>query len=136
MRKLDGKVVVLTGAAAGIGKQVAIRCATEGAKLAICDIKTNKLMVTGELCEKEGAQVLAVTCDVSKYDELKAFVDKTVERFGTVDVLVNNAAFVPLPPRPFLEYDISILDSTMQAGLYAVWHLMKLCFPYMMDMRC
>lgn len=130
MGKLDGKVVVLTGASAGLGKQIAIRCAAEGAKLAICARTTNKLMVTAELCEKQSAEVLAVTCDVSKYDDLEMFVNKTVERFGTVDVLINNANFLA-DRKPFLDHGISMLDEALQTGLYAHWHLMKLCFPYM-----
>ena len=129
-KKLDGKVVILTGASAGLGKQMSIRLAQEGAKLAICARSVDKLKVTAELCEAEGAEVLAEKCDVSKYDDLKKFVDKTVKRFGTIDVLVNNANY-EADRQLFLNQDVKELDKALQTGVYAHWHLMKLCYPYM-----
>ena len=130
MKRLEGKVIVLTGVSAGLGKQLAICLAREGARLAICASRVEKLMETAELCKKEGGEVLAVTCDVSKYDDLKNLVDKTIERFGTVDVLINNANF-EADRMDFLAQDISMLDTALHTGVYAHWHLMKLCYPYL-----
>ena len=59
MRRLEGKVIILTGASAGLGKQMSIRLAQEGAKLAICARSVDKLKVTAKLCEDEGAEVFA-----------------------------------------------------------------------------
>jgi NAD(P)-dependent dehydrogenase (short-subunit alcohol dehydrogenase family) len=129
-KRLDGKVIILTGVSAGLGKQLAVCLAREGAKLAICARRVEKLMATAALCEQEGAEVLALPCDVSKYDDLKNLVEKTVERFGTVDVLINNANF-EADRMPFLDQDISMLDTALHTGVYAHWHLMKLCYPYM-----
>ncbi len=130
MKRLDGKVVVLTGVSAGLGKQISVCLAREGAKLAICARRTDKLMATAELCEKEGAEVLALTCDVSKYEDLKNFIDKTIKRFGTVDVLINSANF-EADRLDFVDQDISMLDTALHTGVYAHWHLMKLCYPYL-----
>jgi len=132
MGKLDGKVAIVTGASSGLGKQFARRLAYEGAKVAICGRTESKLMDTKKLCEDEGSEALAFPCDVTRYDDLKAFVDATSERFGTVDILVNNAHDIALP-RSFFEYDIPILDNELHSSLYATWHMMKLCFPYMKD---
>ena len=129
-KRLEGKVVILTGASAGLGKQMSIRLAQEGAKLAICARRVDKLKITAELCEAEGAEVLAEKCDVSKYDDLKKFVDKTVKRFGTIDVLVNNANY-EADRQLFLDQDVVELDKALHTGVYAHWHLMKLCYPYM-----
>ncbi len=129
-KRLAGKVVVLTGASAGLGKQISIRLAHEGAKLAICARSEDKLMATAKLCEAEGAEVLAMMCDVSKYEDLKNFVDKTVGRFGTIDVLVNNANF-EADRKLFLDQDLEMLDKALHTGVYAHWHLMKLCYPYL-----
>lgn len=129
-KRLEGKVVILTGASAGLGKQMSIRLAQEGAKLAICARSVDKLKITAELCEAEGAEVLAEKCDVSKYDDLKKFIDKTVKKFGTIDVLVNNANF-EADRMLFLDQDVEMLDKSLQTGVYAHWHLMKLCYPYM-----
>jgi len=128
--RLKGKVVIVTGVSAGLGKQISIRLAQEGAKLAICARRVEKLKETAELCEAEGVEVLAMKCDVSKYDDLKKFVDKTVERFGTIDVLINNANF-EADRLLFLDQDIEMLDKALQTGVYAHWRLMKLCYPYM-----
>jgi len=66
------------------------------------------------------------------YDSLVDFVEKTAARFGTIDVLVNNAHTIT-NPMPFLEKSIEELDIEMHSSLYAYWHLMKLCFPYLKD---
>ncbi len=132
LKRLEGKVVVLTGVSAGLGKQLAICLAREGAKLAICARRTDKLMETAQLCKNEGGEVLAIPCDVSKYDDLKNLIDKTIERFGTVDVLINNANF-EADRMAFLDQDVSMLDTALHTGVYAHWHLMKLCYPYLKD---
>ena len=129
--RLKGKVVVLTGASAGLGKQISIRLAQEGAKLAICARRVDKLKETAELCEAEGAEVLTEKCDVSKYDDLKKFVNKIIKKFGTVDVLINNANYEGGNHEFFLNQDIERLDIQLHTGVYAHWSLMKLCYPYM-----
>lgn len=132
MGKLDGKVVVITGASSGLGKHMAIRFAHEGAKVAICARRESRLMETKQLCENEGcSDVLAFPCDIMRYDDLKAFVDKIGERFGTIDALINNAHTITVPFRSFFDYTVENLDTELHSSLYATWHLMKLCFPYM-----
>jgi len=132
MGKLDGKVCIITGCAGGLGKQQAIRFAQEGAKLSICDIIDDRLEETKKLCEKEGAEVLSVCCDLTEYKELEDLVAKTVEQFGTIDALVNNAHCVTALV-PFLEKEFDDLYLEMESSLYSYWHLMRLCFPYMKE---
>jgi len=129
-KRLEGKVVILTGVSAGLGKQIAICLAREGAKLAVCARRKEKLEETAALCEKEGAEVLALQCDVSEYKDLKRFVDKTIDRFGTVDVLINSANF-EADRMPFMDQDIAMLDQALHTGVYAHWHLMQMCYPYL-----
>jgi len=130
MGKLAGKVIIITGCASGLGKQQAIRCAEEGANLAICSRTESKLMETKEICEEKGVKVLAMALDIREYVSLKAFVDKTVDMFGTVDVLINNAHTITRPA-PFMDKTIEDLDIEMQSSVYAYWNLMQLCFPYL-----
>lgn len=130
MGTLDGKVVVITGVGAGLGKQNAVRMAAEGARMSISDLWDDKLADTKALCEAEGAEVFAIKCDVSKPEELRAMVDGTVERFGTVDVLVNNANY-QADHLPFLEQSEDHLDKAFGVGVYAAWRTMKLCYPHM-----
>lgn len=132
MKKLEGKVAIITGASGGLGKHMAIRFAEEGAKIAICARTVAKLEATAKECESRGAEVFFKGTDLTDYNQLKEFVDGTIARFGTVDILVNNAISIS-SPHPFLEHTIETLDQTMHSGLYATWHMMQLCFPYMKD---
>lgn len=129
-KKLEGKVVILTGASMGLGKQIAIYLSGLGVKLTICARRIEKLMDTARLCEQAGGEVLALPCDVSQYDQLKNLVDKTVERFGTIDALLNNANLEAVQNR-FENQTIQDLEDAFHIGVYAHWNLMKLCFPYL-----
>lgn len=130
MGKLDGKVVLLTGASAGIGKQVAIRMAAEGAKLAICARRAEKLNETKALCEAKGAEVLALACDITQKDQLENLVHETVARFGGIDVLVNNT-MSGTAGVPFLNQTWDHMNQILNSNLFSVWTLMQLCYPYL-----
>lgn len=130
MSRCAGKVVIVTGASAGIGKQSAVSLAEAGATLAICARRTEMLADTAARCEAAGAEVLPVTCDVSQRADLERLVDATVERFDRIDVLVNNAS-VTSPPVPFVEQGIDDLDRFLHTGLRSYWNLMQLCYPHL-----
>ncbi len=132
MKKLEGKVAVITGCSGGLGKQIAKRFVTEGARIAICARNLSKLEATAKECEELGGEVLYQKTDLCNKDEMEQFVKATVERFGTIDILVNNAISI-CPPHPFLDHTDEELDLTMHSGFYATWHMMRLCFPYMKD---
>lgn len=132
MGRLDGKVCIITGAASGLGKQEAIRFAEEGAKLVICSRTESKLAETKRICEEKGSEVLAVACDIMVHENLVNLVEKAVEKFGTIDVLVNNAHTVTML-LPFLQKSEDDLEIELKSSLYAYWRLMKLCYPYMKD---
>jgi len=91
MSKLSGKVAVITGANQGIGKGIAGACAAEGAKVASCARNEKKLEQTARELEAAGAEVLAKPVDVTDEQAVEGFFDAVVERFGRVDLLVNNA---------------------------------------------
>lgn len=91
MKKLTGKVVVITGANQGIGKGIAKACAAEGAKLALCARNAPKLETTARELITAGADVLAQPVDVTDEKAVDAFFDAVVKRFGRADILVNNA---------------------------------------------
>lgn len=130
MGRLDGKTVIITGTSSGIGRQAARLFAEHGAQLAICARREAQLMETKELCEKAGAEVLALVCDMTKEDDLKTLVDKTLERFGKIDVLMNNAVKGDTP-HPFMDYTTEDLRLSVETNFIGPWHLMRLCYPHM-----
>jgi NAD(P)-dependent dehydrogenase (short-subunit alcohol dehydrogenase family) len=89
--KLKGRVAIVTGAAEGIGKAIAVAFAKEGAKVVIADINYE---LAEETIAEIGGDVMAVKADVTEWDEVTAMVKQTVEEFGRVDILVNNAGVV------------------------------------------
>ena len=133
MRKLENKVCIVTGASGGLGKQTAIRFAEEGAIVCICARREEKIKELEKICRERGAaDVLAMVVDVSKYEDLKKFVDTIAEKYGRVDALCNNASTINAP-HPFIEHTIADLEESLHSGLYGTWHMMQLCFPLMKE---
>ena len=92
--RLAGKIALITGADSGIGRAVAIAFAREGADLVISYLDEHEdAKATAEWIEKAGRQCLLIPGDIARKEQCQAVVDQTVERFGRIDVLVNNAAF-------------------------------------------
>ena len=97
--KLKDKVALITGGAQGLGKSIAIAMANEGANIVICDIKEEGLARTVKEIEQLGVQALGVRCDVSSPESVATMFERVTERFGTLHILVNNAARVPESPK-------------------------------------
>ena len=90
---LEGKTIIVTGGGTGLGRAMTTYFLQLGANVVISSRKLDVLEATAqELREQTGGQVLAVPCDVRKYDEVEKLLERTVETFGRVDILVNNAA--------------------------------------------
>jgi len=91
LTEFEGRVAVVTGAASGIGKAMCERFAREGMKVVLADVENDALREAGRDIEKLGAEVLTVRTDVSQADDLSALAEATIERFGKVHVVCNNA---------------------------------------------
>lgn len=94
MGRLEGKVAVITGGNSGIGAKTAALFAKEGAKVVISARRAAQLEEVAEGIRAAGGEVLSVTCDISKTDQCNELVQKTLEKFGTIDILINNAGVV------------------------------------------
>ena len=112
---LKDKVVIITGARRGMGKSHALVLAKAGAKIVVSDISEEDCQKVVEEIEKNGGEALTVKCDVSKKEEVDNLVKKTIERFGKVDVLVNNAGICQF--KPFLELTEEEWDRTLNINL-------------------
>lgn len=91
--QITGAVVAITGASAGIGRETALEFAREGARVAIGARRTDRLEALAEAIRATGSEALVLPLDVADEKQVRRFVDATVERFGRLDVLVNNAGY-------------------------------------------
>ncbi len=98
--KLKDKIAIVTGAAApqGLGKAIADAFGDEGAKVAVCDINEKAVKERAKEIESRGTACLGLHCDVSSVESVRQMFAEVVKKFGTVDILVNNAALVPTKP--------------------------------------
>jgi NAD(P)-dependent dehydrogenase (short-subunit alcohol dehydrogenase family) len=131
MTRLDGRVALLTGGAKGIGRHYAHRLAAEGSRLMIADIADGRELAE-EIAGKHGANsVASAVADVSDEGAVKALVAKTMERFGKIDILVNNAAlFAPLH-----EIDVALWDKVMSINIRGVFLMTKHVAPHMIAQK-
>ena len=92
--KLQGKVSVITGSANGIGKATAVKFAQEGAKVVVCDLQQAQIDATVAELQALGAEAVGFVVDVTNVEQINAMVKGVMDKFGRVDVLVNNAGIV------------------------------------------
>ncbi len=93
---LKNKVVIITGASSGIGKATAMKLAKEGASVVLCARSEDELNQLKEKIEKNGGKALVVITDVTKPADLEKAVTQTLDKYGSIDVLINNAGLMPL----------------------------------------
>lgn len=120
MSRFLNKVVIVTGASAGIGRVTALRFASEGASVVAVDMNEETLSETVELIEATGANAHAVVADVTVSDQVKNYVDQAVEVFGGVDVLFNNAG-IEGHVAPLEAYDEEMFDKVLDVNVKGVW---------------
>lgn len=129
---MDKKVVLITGSSRGIGAACATEFAGAGYNVVIhCNNNVERAKEVSEACKALGAEVLVFQADVSKYDECEKLVKATIEKFGHIDVLVNNAG---------IEFNGSIIDTpiekfdqVMKVNAYGPFFMSKLVVPYMLE---
>lgn len=128
-KQLDGKSVIVTGAASGIGKAIAEAFAREGAKVAIADLKTEAAETAAGEIEAAGGTALAVTMDVTSEAQVNDGVAAVVEAFGGVDVLVSNAGIQTV--YPVEEFPFEDWKNMLAIHLDGAFLTTKACLPHM-----
>lgn len=130
MGTLDGKVAIVTGGGRGIGRGIALALAREGARLALPDLNEENAADVAEEVRSLGVKALSAACDVRSSRDVDAFVARTVETFGTVDVLVNNAMAADIRV-PLADIDDESIALALSSGPAATLYFMRACYPHL-----
>ena len=113
--RLKNKVAIVTGAARGIGRAIALRCGQEGARVAVVDLREDEGHQTVRLIEAAGGKAMFIRTDVSDGAQVQAMVDLVVEQWGAIHILVNDAGICPF--EDFLEMSESLWDQVLDVNL-------------------
>lgn len=145
MGKFEGKVAVITGGARGQGRSHALALAKEGCNIAFCDIsepvKTTLYrtateedrLETEKMVQQTGARCLSVDADVRDRPAMKAFVERTLDEFGAIDILLANAGITTFAPAWETSYEI--WDETVDICLNGTWNICREVMPHMVERR-
>jgi NAD(P)-dependent dehydrogenase (short-subunit alcohol dehydrogenase family) len=129
-RQLEGRVAIVTGAAAGMGRAAAILFAREGAKVCVSDIADGGGKSTVEAIRKEGNEAFCIECDVSNAASVKAMVDATRKAYGPIEVLYNHAGILIV--RPFMQVTEAEWDKQMNVNVKSMFLVTQAVLPDML----
>jgi NAD(P)-dependent dehydrogenase (short-subunit alcohol dehydrogenase family) len=136
MARLSGRVALVTGGAKGIGRHYSSALAAEGARVMIADIADGNDLAA-EIAQTHGANsVASEVFDVADEAQVKRLVAKTLERFGKIDILVNNAAlYAPLPTLAVTDIDVELWDKVMAINIRGPFLMVKHVAPHMIAQK-
>ncbi|MCC5808857.1 MAG: SDR family oxidoreductase [Ectothiorhodospiraceae bacterium] len=134
MFDLKGKVAVITGSSRGIGRSIAEVYARHGAKVVISSRKPEPCQEVAEAIKAEGGEALAIPCHIGRKEELQALVDKTMEAWGRIDILVCNAATNPVYGS-MAEITEDAFDKIMDTNVKSTWLLCNMVLPQMAERK-
>jgi len=141
MKKLSGKIAVVTGASRGLGKAMAIKLAQEGASVAVAarTVEAGQSPLPGTIHEtvseigKLGGKAMAIRCDVTREEDAEALINQVNKDFGRVDILINNAGITI--PEPFLKLTARKWDLVMNVNLRGTFLCTKAVLPQMVERK-
>jgi len=128
--KLSGKVAAITGAGSGMGQATALLFAGEGAKVCVVDIDGNAAERTVGLIKEKGGDAIAIRADVAKASDVAMMVKSTVDKYGRLDILYNNAGY-PMLPTPLESIEEELWDKIMAVNVKGIFLGCKYAVPIM-----
>ena len=130
-RRFEGKVVIVTGGTSGIGRAAALMFAAEGGRVAFCGRNNERGKQVEDRIREAGGEAVYIRADVRDEGEVKAFVDRTIETYGKLDVAFNNAGISI--EKPLHQYAASEFDDVISTDLRGVFLCMKYQIPHMLE---
>jgi NAD(P)-dependent dehydrogenase (short-subunit alcohol dehydrogenase family) len=132
--RLDGKVIIVTGAAGGLGREYSVQMAEEGAKLTVVDVQD--CAETVERIQAVGGEALPLVVDVSSEEQTKEMARRTFEKYGRMDGLLNNAAIMRgLAVRSLMDVDMDVWDRVYAVNARGTFLGIRAVFPYMKEQQ-
>ena len=131
-RRLEGKVAIVTGASAGIGRSTARALAEVGASVIVTARREDRLVRLASEIEESGGTALALRCDVSVGDDVRAVVARAREAFGSIDILVNNAGVMSVAP--LSEARVDDWTRMVEVNINGVLHFVAAVLPTMLEL--
>ncbi len=132
--RLQSKVAVVTGAASGIGREIARLFAQEGARVVAVDRDASGVEDTAQAIRLAGGEALALAVDIASPDQVEGMVNRTVEHYGRIDILCNNAG-LDQPVVPVAEMDIELWDRIMAVNVRGTFLCSRFVLPVMIEAR-
>jgi NAD(P)-dependent dehydrogenase (short-subunit alcohol dehydrogenase family) len=131
--RLKNKVAIITGGDSGIGRAVAIQFAKEGADVVVAYLNEHEdAQETAEVMKRYGKDALLIATDIAEEENCKSIIDKTLERFGKIDIVVNNAA-VQYEQQNIEDISGEQLERTFKTNIFAQFYLSKYAVPHLKD---
>jgi len=129
---LSGKVAIVTGSSQGIGKSIAQGLAEQGAKVVVSSRKQESVDAVAAEFKADGFEAVGIQCHIGDAQQRQALIAKTIEQYGRIDILVNNAAINPYYG-PLEGSDEAVFDKIMEVNVKAPWLLSNLALPHMKE---
>ncbi|MEA3495213.1 MAG: SDR family oxidoreductase [Bacteroidota bacterium] len=131
--KFANEVVIITGASSGIGKACAFEFANEGAKVVLAARRENELKKVENQIKKLGGEAISIKTDVKKIEDCKNLIDKTIEKYGQVNVLINNAGISMRAT--FEDLKLEVIKELMDTNFYGAVYCTKFALPYLLKQK-
>lgn len=132
-QNIEGKVVVITGASSGLGEATARHLCAQGASVVLGARRVERIQALADELNRSGGKALARTTDVTNYEQVKALVDTSVQMYGRIDVMLNNAGLMPHSPLERLKIDD--WNRTIDVNLKGVLYGIAAALPYMKQQK-
>lgn len=131
--KFKDKVIIVTGASSGIGRACAFEFANNNANIVLASRREKELIKIENKIKEKGGQAFSIVTDVRKIDDCQNLINKTVEKYGKIDILINNAGISMRAS--FEEIDLSVIKDLMDTNFYGAVYCTKFALPYLLKQK-